>query len=60
MTNKELVAAGLPLDPVAESAEHAAPAEDSGSPSSSRSREDGEVRSDGGEDIGDVMPVSTT
>jgi hypothetical protein len=54
MTNEELVAAGLPLDPVAEGAEHAAPAEDSGSPSGSRSREDGEVQSDGGEGIGDV------
>jgi hypothetical protein len=54
MTNEELVAAGLPLDPVAENAEHAAPAEDSGSPSGSRSREDGEARSDGAEDIGDV------
>jgi hypothetical protein len=54
MTDEELVATGLPLDPVAERAEHATPAEDSGSPSGSRSREDGEVRSDGGEDIGDV------
>jgi hypothetical protein len=54
MTTEELVAAGLSLDPVAESAEHATPAEDSGSPSGSRSREDGEVQSDGGEDIGDV------
>jgi hypothetical protein len=54
MTNEELIAAGLPLDPVAEGAEHAAPAEDSGSPSGSRSREDGEVQSDNGEDIGDV------
>jgi hypothetical protein len=54
MTSEELVAAGLPLNPAAESAEHATPAEDSGSPSGSRSREDGEVRSDGGEDIGDV------
>jgi hypothetical protein len=54
MTNEELVAAGLPLDPVAEGAEHAAPAEDSGSPGGSRSREDGEVQSDGGEGIGDV------
>jgi hypothetical protein len=43
MTNEELAAAGLPLDPVAEGAERAAPAEDSGSPSGSRSREDGEV-----------------
>jgi hypothetical protein len=54
MTNEELVAAGLPLDPVAEGAEHAARAEYSGSPSGSRSREDGEVQSDGGEGIGDV------
>jgi hypothetical protein len=54
MTNEELIAAGLPLDPVAEGAEHAAPAEDSGSPSGSRSREDGEVQSDNGEDIRDV------
>jgi hypothetical protein len=43
MTNEELIAAGLPLDAVAEGAEHAAPAEDSGSPSGFRSREDGEV-----------------
>jgi hypothetical protein len=43
MTTEELIAAGLPLDPVAEGAEHAAPTEDSGSPSGSRSREDGEV-----------------
>jgi hypothetical protein len=54
MTNEELVAVGLPLDPVAEGAEHAAPAEDSGSPSGSRSREDGEVQSDSGEGIRDV------
>jgi hypothetical protein len=54
MTTEELIAAGLPLDPVVEGAEHAAPAEDSGSPSGSRSREDGEVQSDNGEDIGDV------
>jgi hypothetical protein len=54
MTNEELIAAGLPLDPVAEGAEHAAPAEDSGSPSGSRSREDGEVQSNSGEGIGDV------
>jgi hypothetical protein len=54
MTNEELIATGLPLDPVAEGAEHAAPAEDSGSPSGSRSRKDGEVQSDNGEDIGDV------
>jgi hypothetical protein len=54
MTTKELIAAGLPLDPVAKGAEHAAPAEDSGSPSGSRSHEDGEVQSDSGEDIGNV------
>jgi hypothetical protein len=54
MTTEELIAAGLPVDPVAEGAEHAAPAEDTGSPSGSRSREDGEVQSDDGEDIGDV------
>jgi hypothetical protein len=54
MTTEELIAAGLPLDPVAEGAEHAAPVEDSGSPSGSRSREDGEAQSDNGEDIGDV------
>jgi hypothetical protein len=54
MTTEELIAAGLPIDPVAEGAEHAAPAEDTGSPSGSRSREDGEVQSDDGEDIGDV------
>jgi hypothetical protein len=54
MTNEELIAAGLALDPVAEGVEHAAPAEDSGSPGGSRSREDGEVQSDSGEGIGDV------
>jgi hypothetical protein len=54
MTTEELIAAGLPVDPVAEGAEQAAPAEDTGSPSGSRSREDGEVQSDDGEDIGDV------
>jgi hypothetical protein len=54
MTTEELIEAGLPLDPVVEGAEHTAPAEDSGSPSGSRSREDGEVQSDNGEDIGDV------
>jgi hypothetical protein len=54
MTTEELIAAGLPLDPVAEGAEDAAPAEDSGSPSGCRSREDGEVQSDSGEGIGDV------
>jgi hypothetical protein len=54
MTTEELIAAGLPIDPVVEGAEHAAPTEDTGSPSGSRSREDGEVQSDDGEDIGDV------
>jgi hypothetical protein len=54
MTTEELIAASLPIDPVAEGAEHAVPAEDAGSPSSSRSREDGEVQSDDDEDIGDV------
>jgi hypothetical protein len=54
MTNEELIAAGLPIDPVVEGGEEAAPIEDSGSPSGSRSREDGEVQSDDDEDIGDV------
>jgi hypothetical protein len=54
MTTEELIAAGLPVDPIIEGAEHAAPPEDTGSPSGSRSREDGEVQSDDGEDIGDV------
>jgi hypothetical protein len=54
MTTEELIAAGLPVDPVVEGAEHAAPTEDTGSPSGSRSREDGEVQSDDGEDVGDV------
>jgi hypothetical protein len=54
MTTEEYIAAGLPVDPVVEGGEHAAPTEDTGSPSSSRSHEDGEVQSDDGEDIGDV------
>jgi hypothetical protein len=54
MTNEELIAAGLPVDPVVEGAEQAAPTEDSGSPSGSKSREDGEVQSDNDEDIRDV------
>jgi hypothetical protein len=54
MTTEKLIAAGLPVDPVVEGAEHAAPTKDAGSPSGSRSREDGEVQSDDGEDIGDV------
>jgi hypothetical protein len=54
MTTKELIAAGLPVDPIVKGAENAAGAEDVGSPSGSRSREDGEVRTDDDEDIGDV------
>jgi hypothetical protein len=54
MTTEELIAAGLPVDPIVEGGEHAAAAEDTGSPSGSRSREDGKVQSDDGEDIGDV------
>jgi hypothetical protein len=54
ITTEELIAAGLPIDPVVEGADHAAPTEDTGSPSGSRSREDGEVQSDDGEDTGDV------
>jgi hypothetical protein len=54
MTTEELIAAGLPVDPVVEGGEHTAPTKDTGSPSGSRSREDGEVQSDDGEDIGDV------
>jgi hypothetical protein len=41
MTTEELIAAGLPVDPTVEGAENAAPTEDVGSPSGSRSREDG-------------------
>jgi hypothetical protein len=54
MTTEELIATGLPVDPIVEGAENAAPTEDAGSPSDSRSREDGEVQSDDDEDIGDV------
>jgi hypothetical protein len=54
MTTEELIAAGLPVDPVVECAENAAPTEDVGSPSGSRSREEGKVQSDDDEDIGDV------
>jgi hypothetical protein len=54
MTTEELIAAGLPVDPIVEGAEHAASTEDAGFPSGSRSREDREVQSDDGEDIGDV------
>jgi hypothetical protein len=54
MTTEGLIATSLPVDPVVEGAEHAAPTEDASSPSGSRSREDGELQSDDGEDIGDV------
>jgi hypothetical protein len=54
MTTEELIAAGLPVDPIVECPENAAPAEDVGSPSGSRSHEDGEVRTDDDEGIGDV------
>jgi hypothetical protein len=54
MTTEELIAAGLPIDPAVEGAEHAIPTEDVGSPSGSRSREDGEVQSDDGENVGNV------
>jgi hypothetical protein len=54
MTTEELIATGLPVDPVVEGVENVAPAEDAGSPSGYRSREDGEVQTDDDEDIGDV------
>jgi hypothetical protein len=55
MATEELVAAGLPVEPIVEGPENAPPPEDGGSPvaSGSRSHEDGEVRTDE-EDIGDV------
>jgi hypothetical protein len=55
MTTEELVAAGLPAEPIVEGPENAPAPEDGGSPaaSGSRSHEDGEVRTDE-EDIGDV------
>jgi hypothetical protein len=55
MTTEELVAAGLPVEPIVKGPENAPPPEDEGSPaaSGSRSHEDGEVRTDE-EDIGDV------
>jgi hypothetical protein len=49
MTTEELVAAGLPTEPVVEGPENAPPPAASGS----RSHEDGEVRTDD-EDVGDV------
>jgi hypothetical protein len=54
MTTEELIAAGLPVEPIVEGPENAPPAKDVGSPSGSRSHEDGEVRTDDDEDIGDV------
>jgi hypothetical protein len=55
MATEELVAAGLPVEPIVEGPENAPPPEDGGSPaaSGSRSHEDGEVRTDE-EDIEDV------
>jgi hypothetical protein len=55
MTTEELVAAGLPAEPIVEGPENAPPPEDGGSPaaSGSRSHQDGKVRTDE-EDIGDV------
>jgi hypothetical protein len=55
MTTEELIAAGLPVEPIVEGPENAPPAEDGGSPaaSGSRSHEDGEVRMDD-EDVGNV------
>jgi hypothetical protein len=43
MTTEELITAGLLVNPIVEGAENATPAEDAGSPSGSRSHEDGEV-----------------
>jgi hypothetical protein len=59
MTTEELVAAGLPAEPVIEGPENAPPPEEGGSPtaSGSRSHEDGEVRTDE-EDVGMWMPTS--
>jgi hypothetical protein len=55
MMTYELIAAGLPAEPIVEGPENAPPPEDGGSPaaSGSRSHEDGEVRTDD-EDVGDV------
>jgi hypothetical protein len=55
MTTEELVAAGLPAEPIVEGPENAPPPKEGGSPaaSGSRSHEDGEVRTDD-EDVGDV------
>jgi hypothetical protein len=50
MTTEELIASGLPVEPIVEGLENSPPVEDGGSPaaSGSRSHEDGEVRSDEG------------
>jgi hypothetical protein len=55
MTTEELVATGLPAEPIVEGPENTPPPEDGGSPaaSGSRSHEDGEVRTDDKE-VGDV------
>jgi hypothetical protein len=53
MTTEELIAAGLPVEPIVEGPENAPPAEDGDSPSVSRSHKDGEVRTDD-EDVRDV------
>jgi hypothetical protein len=55
MTTEELVAAGLPAEPVAENPVNVQPPEEQASPaaSESKSHEDGEVRTDD-EDAGDV------
>jgi hypothetical protein len=55
MTSEELVAAGLPAEPVVQSPKSVQPPEEHPSPaaSESRSHEDGEVRTDD-EDVGDV------
>jgi hypothetical protein len=55
MTTEELIAAGLPAEPVVEGPENAPPPEDGGSPaaSGSKSHEDGEVKTDD-EDVRDV------
>jgi hypothetical protein len=55
MTIEELVAAGLPAEPVVQNPETTQPPKGHSSPAASRSRshEDGEVRTDD-EDIGDV------
>jgi hypothetical protein len=55
MTTEELAAAGLPAEPVALNPENVQLPKEEGSPASSesKSREDGEVRTDD-EDVGDV------